>query len=191
MKRGWVVFGLVLATLGVLGAAALVPEVGGGHSAAHPRFPSMAYGGSGFERHGGILWLGWAFGVFQILLYAALMAFGGSKRGSLRGLGYPLLLSTAAYLAVWSWLVLSYRSYMSGAGRSLFLAFPAPTALLVYGLWPLTLLFTLCFVLGFKRWVLSDEDYAEYQRLLAARQRRLGGGAGEAGGPGPPAAGAG
>ena len=168
MKLDKILFGIVLAMTAVLGLAMLVPEVPDGHGLTHPEFPSMLQGGPGAERHAHILWLGWAFGVLQVFLYTALMAFGVRKDGQLRGIGRPLLACAAVHIAVWSWLVLAYRGYMSEATHSLVFAFPLPTALLLYALWPLTVLFNLCFVIGFKRWVLTDEDFAQYQRLLEA-----------------------
>lgn len=172
MKLDKALFGITLAIATVVGIAMLVPEAPEGHGVTHPEFPSMLSGGSGPARHGPVvLWLGWAFVVLQTLSFAVLMAFGVQKGKQLRGLGKPLLYCTTAHLVALTWIVLSYQRYTGETTHSLFLGFPAPTALLLYVLWPLTMVFSFCFVIGFKRWVLSEEDLAEFERLLAKRRR--------------------
>lgn len=184
MKLDQAVFGIILVMAAIIGFAMLIPEPPNGYGVPHPEFPSMLYGGPS-EHHEGILWVGWAFGVVQLLLYGALMAFGARKGdslrgfgarkgGTLRGLGRPLIFCMAVQLATLTWVLLAYRGFMSETTHSLVLALPAPTAVLIYVLWPLTVLFNLLFVFGFRRWVLTDEDFAAYERLVAAtRHRRL------------------
>jgi hypothetical protein len=173
MKLDRALLAIVLALLAVIGIALLVPEEPGGRGTTHPEFTTMQRGGSGPERHERILWIGWLFGLLQIALFATLMALGARKAGSPRGAGRPLLLCAAAQAIVWSLLVLAYQDFMQGGDRALHLLFPAPTAILIYGLWPVIVMFPLCFVIGFKRWVLSDGDLAEYERLVDERRRRL------------------
>lgn len=124
------------------------------------------------EPHGRILWLGWAAGVLEILLFAGLVALGVRRGGGLRGLGVPLACGTAAYIAVWTWLVVAYRGYQSDPSPALFLALPAPTAIMLYVLWPMPLVFVIFFVAGFRRWVLTEDDEAEFERLVARRRAR-------------------
>jgi hypothetical protein len=164
---------ILLAMLAVIGVAFLIPEEPGGQGITHPEFTTMQRGGPGPERHERILWVGWFFGFLQMLLCVGLMAFGARKAGLLRGAGGPLLGCAALQITIWTCLVLAYRGFMHGGGRALFLALPAPTAVLMYGLWPVAIVFTLCFVIGFKRWVLSDEDLAAFERLVTERRRRM------------------
>ncbi len=72
--------------------------------------------------------------------------------------------------------MLTYHGTMQDGGGAFILAFPIPSAILLYVLWPLMGLFTLCFVIGFRRWVLSDDDLAAFERLAAKRARRVRGG---------------
>ena len=163
-------FSLVLAFGALLIVIALVPEMDGAIGLEHPDYPTMRAGGSA-ERHQPVLWLGSALGCLLILLLVALIAFGARQRGRLRGLGRPLLIAGAGYLAVWTAVVLTYRYVAGLEDAELFLALPAPTALMLYLLGPAPIAFSLFFVLGFKRWVFSDEDFAKYQRLLDEKPR--------------------
>lgn len=168
-------FAAALALGALFAAALLIPEAAGGQVAVHPDHPTLLQGGSGAERHGPILWLGWGVGTLEILLFVAFLALGARRGASLRGLGKPLLWGTAAYLAVWTWLILAYRGYASRAGDadpSLFLALPAPTAIMLYVLWPVPVIFVVFFVAGFRRWVLTEEDQAAFERLVARRRAR-------------------
>ena len=176
MKLDRVPLVLTLLMLMVIGIATLVPESPGVYGSPHPDFPGMLHGGPGPERHDGILWIGWMFGLLQIALFVTLMIIGARRAGRPRGATAPLLLCGVIQAAVWTSIVLTYRGSIQDGAGPFILAFPIPSAILLYVLWPLMGLFTLCFVIGFKRWVLSDEDLAAFERLAAERARRAGGG---------------
>lgn len=171
MKLDKAVFGIILAIGAVVGLALFVPEAPNGHGVIHSEFPSMLAGGSA-QRHEGILWVGWAFGILQLFLYGTLMAFGSRKGATLRGLGRPLIYGTAIQIATLTAVVLTYRATMGESTPSSVLAFPTSTAVFIYVLWPLTVLFNLLFVFGFQRWVLTDSDLAQYEQLVAAASHR-------------------
>ncbi len=168
-------FTLVLA----LGAVVLAIALWGtdSHPTAHPEFATMTQGGSGLARHDDLtLTLGWLFGTVILLTFGALMAFGARRRvggqDTLDGLGRYLLGGIAAHWVVWTGLVLAYRAYLHDPSARLFFAFPAPTAIMLYLMLPVPLVFVAFFVLGFRRWVLTAEEQAAYERLLAAKQER-------------------
>ena len=100
------------------------------------------------------------------------MAFGARKGASLRGLGRPLAASLVVCLAFWVWLLVSYARAIDGGAVSFFLTLPGPSAIMLYGFFPVTILFNLLYVIGFNRWVLTEEDYQEYKRLVAERRGR-------------------
>ena len=113
-----------------------------------------------------VLALGWAFGVAMTVLFALVMAFGVRKGSSdVRGLGRPLTVVTLINLAAWTLLVLSYRHYLGRGGRTLFLAMPVPSAVMLYLFFPLQALFNLLFVAGYERWVLTPGDWRQYSRI--------------------------
>jgi hypothetical protein len=84
----------------------------------------------------------------------------------LRGLGAPLIATTLVYLAIWSSLVLAYHGQSNIDDPVLFLGFPAPTAWMLFALWPCPLIFTVYYVVGFDRWIATPEDLAELDRTL-------------------------
>ncbi len=170
------VFGIVFATTVALSTllvlAFLKPEAEAGHVKLHADFPTMLQGGSGVVRHGDLLWLGWGVGILEILLFVGLLAVGARRGGRLHGLGLPLLIGTVAYLGIWTWLMLAYRSSLGETAPNFFLALPAPTAIMLYVLWPVPVVFVGCFVFGFRRWVLTREDQAAFEQLVARRRAR-------------------
>ena len=139
----------------------------------HPTMESMLSGGEGAVRHdASLLWLGWGVGTVQILFFGALLALGGRRGGGLQGLGGPLILGTLVCVAVWTAVVLSYRNSLVNPSTELWLGLPAPTALMVYALWPAPLFFVAYYVLGFRRWVLTEEDQKAFAQLVEARRAR-------------------
>ena len=181
-----ILFALLLAMWVVVGLVVLQPSVEGASGVTHPRFETMSHGASP-DCHDGILWIGYAMGILIIAIFTTLILFGARHRasGTVRGLAWPAFGVAAGYVGLWTWLVLSYRDYAAASDPELVLAFPVPSAILIYVLWPFPALFSVLFVLGFKRWVLPDEDYDRFQQIVAARQKRLAEeAAGEAGGEG-------
>ena len=172
MKLVIALFATALAMCVVVGIALLVPEVADGHGFEHPDHPSMSQAPPGLERHQGVLWLGWALGILEIAFFGGAMALGARKGEDLRGLGKPLLWGSVAYAVMWTLLVLAYRAYVTDDAPSLFLALPLPTALFLYGLFPLPVCFAVFFCVGYKRWIFTDGDLREYELLLANKRRR-------------------
>ncbi len=164
--------GSLVLLVAVTTAILLTPEVGDVGGTPHEQFATMASGGSGVERHQNVFWLGGLFGAFTLLFLVALMGFGARKGQSLRGLQAPLLASLALSLGAWVCLLVSYAQYVRRDSETFFLALPAPSAIMLYALFPLTILFNLLYVVGFDRWVLTPKDYEDYERLLAKRRDR-------------------
>jgi hypothetical protein len=168
-----IVIAMWIVVIGVM----MLPEVDGGYGVDHPEFPTMKHGGSGTARHDApLLWYGWAFGALVFLLVVSLVAFGAAKKERLRGFGPWLLAEAVVLVGVWSWLVVAYRGYMTETTHELYGGFPAPTAIMFYCLFPCMIMLNVMLVSGFKRWMLSDLDYAEYERLLEDRRRSESGG---------------
>lgn len=162
---------LVVAMAGILALVLGVPEIPGGHGFSHPVLETLERGGAGYARVEGVLALGWLFGLAQILLFVSLMALGARTPRGLRGLGPGLAIGGLAYALVWTALVLAYRAYAQASDPVLFLGFPAPTALLLFGLYLVPLIFLLLYVVGFERWIAAPSDLAELERRLAALRK--------------------
>jgi hypothetical protein len=118
------------------------------------------------EPDAALLWIGWSFGALQIALFAAMLALGARNRRGLRGLRGPLIAASLVYLAIWSALVLTYRSQLNIEDPALFLGFPVATAWMLFAIWPCPLIFTVYYVVGFDRWIATPEDLAELDRTL-------------------------
>ena len=164
--------GSLLLIIAVVVALLFTPELGDVGGKPHGQFSTMASGGSASVRHANVLWLGGLFGAASLIFFVALMAFGARKGASLRGLGRPLAASLVVCLSFWVWLLVSYARTMDNGAVSFFLTLPEPSAIMLYGFFPVTILFNLLYVIGFKQWVLTEEDYQEYKRLITERRNR-------------------
>ncbi|MXX62108.1 MAG: hypothetical protein F4112_05565 [Holophagales bacterium] len=143
--------------------------------ADHPVHETMRQGGSS-ERHDGVLPWGFLYGLLSIVLFVAVMALGLRRRGRLpKGSRRALWSGLALYALVFTLLVLSYRGYVEpGADRALFGSFPGPSAWMLYGIWPVPLLFALLYMWNFDRWVISEDEVTEFERLAAESKRDRG-----------------
>ena len=171
MKLDKALFALVLALCALVGALMFVPDRADYHGITHPDFPGMLQGGHGAERQARVIALGWAFGVLQLVFFACLIAFGARKQQGLRGLGKPLLFGLAAHTAVWTLCVLAYRLYLTEPTHALVLGLPLYTAIMMYGMLFPPVIYTFLFVFGFKRWYLTDQDLATFDRLMESKRR--------------------
>ncbi len=168
---------LLLAALFIY--ALFVPPAVNSRGMPHAEYSSMLQGASGIERHGSILWLGWAIGAAEILLCFALVALGARRgadsdrsAGSLNGLGGPLVACLIAVLGVWTLLMVTYARYLHDPSPDLILALPAPTAVMLYLLWPVPLVLAGFYVVGFRRWVFSERDEESFRLLVERRRAR-------------------
>lgn len=159
-------FALSLVLCGLVAWSLAIPEPPGGHGFRHPQVESMERAGPGSERQGPVLGLGWAFGLAQIAFFTGLLALGARTRAGLRGLRPWLAAGGVAYGLVWTALVLAYRSYALGVEPAYFLGFPAPTALMLFALFPVPGIFALLYMAGFERWIASPADLVALERRL-------------------------
>ena len=144
----------------------LLEEPPGSLGFEHPLVPNMQRGG-GTDRLGGALWLAWGLGALEIAFFVGLIALGARSGRGLRGLGRPLWIGFAAYVALWTALVLTYRSWIAAAPDTLWLALPSPTAVMLYGLWPVPLVFLWLYATGFSRCIYTDEDRRRFEELVS------------------------
>lgn len=183
MKFPLILFALSLALCGVIVAAFVIPEVPFvdeeidgvtqrtylGHGFEHPDFETMQASVPGAERHPPILWLGLIFGLIQIAFFVTALAFGSEKNGSLGPLAKPFIGFGIVYAAIFTMMILSYRTYMTEETHTLFLALPKPTAWMIYGVWGAPIAFMFLFMFTFDRWTFTEADAKRFEELLAAR----------------------
>ena len=151
-----------------------MPESEGVGGYDHPTFSTMRSGGSGVARHADVLWVGWLFGVLTILCFTLLIAFGAQSGGRLRGLGPRLTLGFVLHAGVFTCLVLAYRTSLFQPARVSWGGFPESTAVMLFLLYPASAIFNVLYVVGFRRWILTEDDERRYEELVTRRKRRLG-----------------
>ena len=176
MRLTWCLFALLVAMCVVLTVTLTVPESDVGHGFEHPEYSrsqqGMQQGGSGLERHSRVLWLGWLFGILEISLFVCCLALGASKRGRVGKLAWPLAIGLVLFLSAYTAMIFVYREYMGETSHSLVLSFPAPTAVMLFVLWPLPAYFTLVYILNFDRCIMTPEDTEKFRKILQARRQR-------------------
>ena len=172
MRIPVVIFAVLVALCAVVLVLALVEEPADSRGIDHPEYQTMRQGGN-TDRHDSVLFWGWLYGTLSIVLFVGLMALGLRRGGKLpAGSGRALSWGLGLFVLVFTMLVLSYRAYAEpGAERALFGSFPEPTAWMLYALWPVPVVFVVLYMRYFDRWVMSDEDVAEFERLVARSRR--------------------
>jgi len=93
-------------------------------------------------------------------------------RGGLGPVSRPLWIALSVFAGVWLALVWSYLGYAADPiGTSRWLGFPLPTAILLFGFWPLPLLFVAIYLRYFDEMVIDEERLARFRTRLAALRR--------------------
>ena len=152
----------------VVGLLFVIAEPAGGHGGRHPRFPDTMYeGATESDRLGGVRWLGLGFALLQALFFVTVLLLGVRRQS--RVLGWWIVGGTL-YLAAFVALVVAESVYAQGGARQIVLGLPLPTAIMVYLVGGIPVLFRLLYVWQFDRWVLDPDDL-QRMNTLAAQQR--------------------
>ena len=119
--------------------------------------------------------LGFVGGLIGLAIaFAALLVRGPMRRGFGAG-AWGIVLATIVVQAAFAGLVLSYHRTMSDPGAEPWGPFPAPTTWMLLIFYPSQLLFVLCYVVGFRRWMWTADDEASFERIVSdARAERSG-----------------
>lgn len=156
----------------VVGVAVFfVDEVPDGHGRAHPEIAKILIGGDGAARHENILWYGMAFGLLQVAFFVACLAFGASRQDSIGRLTVPIGIGTAVYVVITACMFLSYRTYANEDSPALFLAFPKPTAWMMYGMWIFPVYFIFIYLFTFDKWFMTENDLKRFEEIVAEKRR--------------------
>lgn len=161
MKSYSVIFFLLIALMGIVFTILLQPAPDSISGNLHPIFPSMSQGGDA-SRHDGFLALGWLFGALQIILFVVCIwvSICGEKTHR-----WVVIVCGGAYLLIFTMLMISYRQGVIEA--PFILGFPLPTTLLVFGMWPMAVVFSILYVVKFRSWVYSPQDQEVFENLKA------------------------
>ena len=168
------VFGVLLAVLitmcGVVGTLLSIEEKPNSHGVDHTQFTStMQQGGAGVERHTHLWLLGWAFATLQVVFIVTCMTLGMVERRQgmwVFGLGGSL------FVLLFTLLFITDAMYARGDATPLVLSFPLPTALMLYGISTIPLLFMFIYIKTFDSWILKPEDLERFQQLVKNAKHR-------------------
>jgi len=168
---------LLLTVFAFILIAILCSDVPSGASGIlHPEYSTMLKGGSSIAESTTVKWLGLFFGI-GIMLFFVMGIFIGmdSRPKSIRNEArVPFLIGTALYLLVFIALTLAYWS-LYDSGSSVYLGgFPLPTAILLYGVTFVPILFTILYVRNFHSWVLSSDELESFHEIKRKRIARMG-----------------
>lgn len=138
----------------------------------HPTYSTMLKSGTSVAAVPLSKWLAFFFGIGVLGTFSFLLVIGAKKASAVknRKINRSLLLGIGIYLAMYGWMMLSYWSYEPGDG--FFLGFPLPTAWMLIGMGLMPLFFTVLYIVNFNNWVISPEEIATFQQIVAARRKR-------------------
>ncbi len=158
MKISLTLFGLLVGMCLVLGYVLMTEEPPGAAGIPHPEYSSMQRGGDGVARHAPIFVAGWILGLLQIFFLVGLLAFGAAKSKRFPFEERFLLGGAVVYAAFFTWMVTSYSSFAASPSERLVLSFPPPTALMLYGVGFVPLVFVALYVIRFEPWIIDDDE---------------------------------
>ena len=123
----------------------------------HPTIPAMEVGGERLVDDANHWALGIVFGGTIILMFSAslLLAPEVRRRFKLRAAIYA---TSVLFLTIFFAMMLLFRSYAIAETPTLFGPFPAPTTLMLFGVWCVPMIFAAIYSLGFNAWFSKDED---------------------------------
>ncbi len=170
MKLAWILLGLLLAMWIVVGVAIWMGESEVGHGFKHPQVAAMDRGGSGLQRHEHVLVWGWLCGLLEISVFVACLMLGSRRGRRLGPIVWPLVIGGAIFGGMFTLLIAAYRNYLYASDPVFLGPFPLPTALMIFGMWGVPLLFVILYVVAFDRWIFTLDDALKFQELVAARK---------------------
>lgn len=172
-KIAWLLLGLLLGICIVVAITLWIPETPASKAFAHPDYATMQRGGDGVKRHGRILWLGWAFGVLQFCFFAGLIALSVNKQRRIKIFAKPILTGLFLNILVFCLMMFAYWNYARQGTGPFFGSFPLPTALMLYGVWPIQLIFVVIYVWYFNRAIFTEDDLEKFQAIVRSRREQV------------------
>ncbi len=156
----------------ILVAIALAPVAEGAAGLAHPELPGVMMGGDGAARLADISSLGFAFQVVVLVQCHLLIALGvgGPKTNASMLIALTACLGVALF--VWWNLFGAYQHYLETGETGYVAGFPTATAWQVYAIWLGGLSLVALYVVGFRRFIWSEEDEAQFQQLVESHKQQ-------------------
>ena len=120
------------------------------------------------------LWWGYAMGLAIFATLAVSVLLGVRRRGRIGPLGVWLAVGFACLGLILTALVISYARYARGVDVDFFGGLPAPTAWMIYVLWPFPLLMILACMFYFNSRYFSDDDQRTFDDLIRSSREKRG-----------------
>ncbi len=170
MKLPWILLGALL-TMCLMLAFILVGETHYGQGIEHPEYPAMQQSGTIAQSYPSGLWSAWLLGSVEIVLVMLCLGLGIQKRERLGTMKLPLLVAGLIYLTIYAVLMVLSKGGSDQAPLLVF-SFPAPSVVMMLGLWPVIPLFlSLLYFLKFDSWILTPDDRKRFQRLREKQRK--------------------
>jgi hypothetical protein len=134
--------------------------------AAHPEFAGMRIGGDGSARLGTIGNIGYWLQVAVLALVILFIAAGIKKQRRTIGFWGPIIAVGLMYQWVWWKIWQAYLHFLQTGETGYVLGFTTASAWMVFGVWICGFFLMLIYVVGFRKFIFSEEDEAEYAQLL-------------------------
>lgn len=168
MKHAFFLLAILLALCLTIALVFVIEEPENAHGFKHATFQqAMLQGGSGIERHATARWLGLVYGTLQIIFIVSCLLFGVPKATKAK---VTLICCGGAVVSVFGLLVITDYFYVRSEAPMFLLGFPLPTAVMLYGIWGVPLIFVLFFVIRFDQWILKPEELERFETLLAEKR---------------------
>lgn len=140
----------------------------------HPSIPGMLVGGDGQARLESIGGYAFAFQALLLLLICCLCALGVSARYRSLSFCAYLVGSYGFMFFVWWQMYFGHQDFMTGGETSYFLGFPIATAWQMYGTWLGAIPLVLIYIVGFSKYIYTEQDAAAFQALIAEKDANAG-----------------
>lgn len=158
------VFGLIECAILLL--ISLTPGVENAAGLSHPQLLGMRIGGAGAVRIAPIAILAFLFQTTVLAQFATFIALAVTAKRRSPVFYSFLSLCFVFTIGVWWRLFSGHQQYLATGETQYFLGFPVATAWAVYGVYLAGVSFIVLYVLGFKKFIWSDQDESEFQQLV-------------------------
>jgi len=174
MKLIHAVLALLLIVAASILAVFLIDQPEAATGLAHDTFAGMRVGGDGAARFVASGPIALVMFSAMFVLFAVLLYMGISPHRRSREVRIWITAGTGAFLLVWWGMYGTYSAYLESGEFSMLLGFPLPTAFMVFGLWLAGIIYVIGYVVGFRRFVFTQEDEEAYEELLRRFGQREG-----------------
>ena len=170
MRPILVLLGLLVFMLGLSALILGIPEPINGHGMAHHTVEGMRQVGGLRQQSDPVFGAGYLLGVLIYLVISVLVYLGVQPEKRDRKLVLAHTAATLLVLGMWSLLMYLFRQYLLTGDPMIVFGFPLPTLVMLLGVWIAPMSFSLIYVLGFRRWVFTQEDEKTFRELLESKR---------------------